>query len=156
MFASWQASTTGNGQRLVSLRKQAEITGIDSQTQTKLNKQAGVQSTQNYAISNQHANNLAGIAEYKLRACPFGFWDEATHQKKLGWRIPNTRVFPLFGDISNSTPRNMSLFNRTAEQYATTTKALRTLEETTLQEFYTFDRVSSKGHHLWIHTSIEM
>lgn len=154
VFASWQASITGNGQRLVSLKKQEQITGIKSQTQTKLNKQAGIQSTKNFATSNVHANHYSGILEYGNRACLFEFWDNATHQKKLGWRLPNTRVFPLFGDISNSMPRNMSLFNRTAEQYKNTIKSLRTIENVTLQEFYTFDRPSSKGHHLWIHSPI--
>lgn len=154
VFASWQASTTNNGERLVSQKKQSEITGVKSQTQTKLNKQAGVKSIKNYAISNVHANNYAGIQEYGDRACMFEYWDESTHQKKLGWRLPNTRVFPLYGDISNSKPRNMSLFNRTPEQYSKTTKLLRNVEKPKLKEFYTFDRPSSKGNHLWIHSAI--
>lgn len=155
VFASWQSSTTNNGERLVSQKRQTEITGIDPQTQRQFNKQAGVKSIKNFAISNLHANNKSMTLEFGNRACLFEFWDNSTHQKKLGWRIPDTRIFTLYGqNFSNSTPRKMSLFNRTPEQYATTAKALRTIENITMKEFYTYDRPSSKGHHLWIHTPI--
>lgn len=159
VFAAWQSSYTGNGKRLVSQKKQAEITGIEPQVQTEYNKQAGVKSSKNYALSNQHQTRFAAEVEYGNRACTFLFWDKDTHQRYIGWRIPNTRIFPLFGtDISNHTPRNMSLFNRTAEQQAHTLKTLRKLsndgKEVTTKEIYTYSRQSEKGNSLWNHLPI--
>lgn len=159
VFASWQSAHTGNGSRLVSQGKQAEITGINRQTQRQFNKQAGVKSTKNFAISNIHANGYASVLEFGNRACLFQYWDKATHQKKLGWRIPDSRVFPLYGtDVSNKTLRNLALFNRTADQYSATMKTLRNLKsddkEVKTKEIYTFDGLSAKGNNLWIHSAI--
>lgn len=159
VFASWQAAFTKNGTRLVSQKKQAEITGIDPQTQRQFNKMAGVTSEINYAISNQHANNFAGEQEYGNRAALFTYWDKLTHQKKLGWRIPDRRVFPLYGtDLSKSTPRKLSLFNRTAEQFSATMKQIRKLKSEdkpiTAKDIYQLDRKSEKGNNLWIHCAI--
>lgn len=159
VFASWQSSHTGNGERLVSQKKQAEITGVSPQTQRQFNEQAGVTSQKNYAISNIHANGYSGVLEFGNRACLFQYWDKSTHQKKLGWRIPDSRVFPLYGaNISNNTPRNLALFNRTPEQYSATMKTIRRLKsddkEVNTKEIYTFDRKSDKGNGLWIHAAI--
>lgn len=159
VFASWQASITNNGERLVSQKKQAEITGIDPQTQRQFNEQAGVKSTKNYAISNQHANNKTMVQEFSTRACPFEYWNNTTHQKMLGWRIPNSRVFPLYGsDFSNNSLRKMSLFNRTQEQQSATLKTLRSYgiegKDLPIKEIYTLDRQSAKGNNLWIHLPV--
>jgi hypothetical protein len=159
IFASWQAAHTGNGDRLVSQRKQAEITGINPQTQRQFNQTAGVESQKNFAISNIHANGYAGVLEFGNRACLFEYWDKAKHQKYLGWRIPDSRVFPLYGTgLSNSTPRKMSLFNRTPEQHAATMKTIRRIgkddKEVKTKEIYTLDGKSSKGNNLWIHSPI--
>lgn len=157
VFASWQAAFTGNGEKLVSQKKQAEITGISEQVQRQYNKEAGVISRTNYAISNIHANNYHGVIEFgngeKIpRAGLFGFWDKNTHQKKLGWRIPNTRHFPLFGlGGSYKTRRTLSLFNRTAEQHAASMKALRKSDNSKFTEIYVYDRQSRNGNGLWIH-----
>ena len=96
VFASWQSVYTGNGARLVSQKKQAEITGISEQTQRKFNQEAGVQSERNYAISNIHANGYSAVLDFGNRAGLFQYWDKEKHQKYLGWRIPNSRYFPLF------------------------------------------------------------
>ena len=159
VFTMWQASYTNNGERLVSQKKQEEITGVDTQTQRNYNKQAGVISSKNYAVSNIHANGFAGVYEYGNRACLFEYWDNEKHQKYLGWRIPDSRVLPSSRvNISNKTPRNMSLFNRTAEQYTATMQALRQLskddKQITTKEIYIYDRKSAKGNHLWIHSHI--
>lgn len=160
VFAAWQSAYTNNGQRLVSQNKQAQITGINRQTQRQFNKTAGVISQRNFAISNIHANGYSGVMEYGNRACLFQYWDKATHQKYLGWRIPDSRVFPLYGtDLSNSTPRRLSLFNRTPEQHAATMKTIRKLssddKEIKTKEVYTFDGLSAKGNSLWIHLPIK-
>lgn len=152
VFASWQAAFTGNGERLVSQKKQAAITGISEQVQREYNKTAGVTSKKNYAVSNIHANGYHGVLEFGNRAGLFQFWDKQTHQKKLGWRIPNTRHFPLFGlGGSYKTRRTMSLFNRTAEQHAASMKALRKSETLKFPEIYVYDRNSQNGNGLWIH-----
>lgn len=158
VFAAWQAQVTKNGTKLVSQNKQAELSGVDRQAQRKYNKQAGVTSQKNYAVSNIHANGYSGVLEFGNRACLFQYWDKATHQKKLGWRIPDSRVFPLFGnDFSHSTPRKMSIFNRTPGQYSETVKTIRKLsaeDKETPKEIYTFDKLSEKGNCLWIHQPI--
>jgi len=99
------------------------------------------------------------VLEFGNRACLFQYWDNKTHQKKLGWRIPDSRVFPMYGtDLSKSTPRKMSLFNRTAEQFSATMKKLRSLKsddkEIKLREVYQLEGVSSKGNNLWNHCAI--
>ena len=155
VFASWQSATTGNGERLVSQKKQAALTGISEQTQRQYNKQAGVTSRKNYAISNIHANGYHGVLEFGNRAGLFQFWDRNTHQKKLGWRIPNTRHFPLFKtDGSTKTRRTLSLFNRTAEQHAASMKALRKPTSYQFNEIYLYDRNSRNGNGLWIHVPL--
>ncbi len=154
VFASWQSAYTGNGQRLVSQKKQAEITGIDPQTQRQFNKQAGVESKKNFAISNIHANGYAGVLEFGNRAALFQYWDKEKHQYYLGWRIPDSRVFPLYDSNSSyKTPKTMSLFNRTPEQYAASNKAIRKQEQD-VKEIYVFDKVSQKGNNLWTHLPI--
>jgi len=151
VFASWQSIFTNNGERLVSQKKQAEITGVSEQTQRKFNKKVGVQSKRNYAISNIHANGYSAVLEFGNRAGLFQYWDKKKHQKYLGWRIPNSRYFPMFGlDGSYKTRRALSLFNRTAEQYGASMKALRK-SETQFPEIYVFDRTSRNGNDLWIH-----
>lgn len=159
VFAAWQASVTNNGDRLVSQKKQEEITGIDPQTQRQFNKQAGVVSTKNFAQSNVHANHYSSVLEYGNRACLYEFWNHTTHQKMLGWRIPDSRVFPLYGsDFSNKSPRKMSLFNRTPEQQSATLKTLRSYgiegKDLPIKEIYTLDRQSAKGNNLWIHLPV--
>lgn len=154
VFASWQSSFTDNGKKLVSQKKQAELTGINPQTQRQYNKQAGVESKKNFAISNIHANGYAGVLEFSNRAALFQYWDKATHQKKLGWRIPDSRVFPLYDSNSSyKTPKTMSLFNRTPEQYAASTKAIRK-QDNDVKEIYVFDKVSQNGNNLWTHLPI--
>lgn len=157
VFASWQSIFTNNGERLASQKKQAEITGISEQTQRQFNKEAGVQSKRNYAISNIHANGYSAVLEFDNRAGLFEYWNKETHQKYLGWRIPNSRYFPLFGvGGSSKTHRALSLFNRTAEQYAASQKALRKLEsEPKFSEMYVFDRISRNGNDLWIHLPLK-
>jgi hypothetical protein len=160
LFAFWQASYTNNGERLVSQRKQAEVTGIDPQTQRQFNEEAGVKSTRNFAISNIHANGYSGVLEFGNRACLFEYWDNEKHQKYLGWRLPNSRVYPNLGiNISNKTPRNLSLFNKSADQYTATMKTLRKLDTEEKQiktrEIYIFRNVSSKGNNLWTHAPIQ-
>ncbi|HNE05129.1 MAG TPA: hypothetical protein PLT08_11460 [Anaerolineales bacterium] len=151
VFAAWQAGFTGNGERLVSQKKQYEITGIQEQTQRQFNKAAGVQSQKNYAISNIHANGYGAVLEFGNRAGLFQYWNKETHQKHLGWRIPNSRYFPLFGTGgSYKTRRTMSLFNRTAVQYAASMKAIRK-NGVKFSEMYVFDRTSQNGNNLWIH-----
>jgi hypothetical protein len=153
VFASWQSAFTGNGTRLVSQKKQSDITGIDPQTQRQFNKQAGVISQKNFAISNQHASRYAATAEYGNRAALFKYWDKEKHQLYLGWRIPDSRVFPLYGaNSSYNTPKTMSLFNRTPEQYAATKKAIRK-QDVEFTEMYIYDKLSAKGNALWIHQS---
>ncbi len=155
VFASWQSASTNNGERLVSQKKQAEVTGILEQTQRKFNKEAGVISKKNYAISNIHANGYNAVLDFGNRAGLFGYWDKEKHQKYLGWRIPNSRYFPLFGvDGSYKTRRALSLFNRTAEQYSASMKAIRT-KGTKLSEIYVYSRVSSNGNSLWIHLPLK-
>jgi hypothetical protein len=155
VFASWQSAFTNNGERLVSQKKQCEITGISEQTQRKFNKEAGVQSKRNFAISNIHANGYSAVLEFGNRAGLFEYWNKETHQKYLGWRIPNSRYFPLFGvDGSHKTRRTMSLFNRTAEQYAASEKALRK-SDPKFPEMYLFDRTSRNGNDLWIHLPLK-
>ena len=159
VFASWQSAFTNNGQRLTSQKKQEEITGISPQTQRQFNDQAGVTSQKNFAISNQHASRFAVVSEYGKRACLFEYWNKDTHQKYLGWRIPDSRVFPMYGvNSSNTTPKTMSLFNHTAEQHAETIKAMHKLDnedkEVKLKEIYTLDGKSAKGNNLWIHSLI--
>lgn len=155
VFASWQAEFTGNGERLVSQKKQYEITGIQEQTQRQFNKAAGVRSQKNYAISNIHANGYGTVLEFGNRAGLFQYWDKKLHQKYLGWRIPDSRFFPLFGvGGSNKTRRTMSLFNRTREEMKATSKAIN-LGRPKFCEMYTFDRISKNGNHLWIHVSLK-
>jgi hypothetical protein len=158
VFASWQSVFTNNGERLVSQKKQAEITGISELTQRQFNKQAGVQSNKNYAISNIHANGYSGALEFGNRAGLFKYWNKETHQMYLGWRIPDSRNFPLFGvDGSYKTRRTMSLFNRTAEQYAASKKVIRNSDDSNPEfpEMYVFDRVSRNGNCLWIHLPLK-
>ena len=151
VFASWQAAFTNNGARLVSQKKQAEITGISEQTQRQFNKEAGVQSKSNYAISNIHVNWYKAVLEFGARAGLFQYWDKEKHQKYIGWRIPNSRYFPLFGvGGSYKTRRTMSLFNRTPEQYAASMKAIRK-SDTNFREMYVFHRTSRNGNDLWTH-----
>jgi len=151
VFASWQSIYTNNGIRLASQKKQAEITGISEQVQRQFNKYAGVQSKRNYAISNIHANGYSAVLEFGNRAGLFEYWSKETHQKYLGWRIPNSRYFPLFGvDGSHKTQRTMSLFNRTAEQYEASMKSIRKSDAKFI-EMYVFDRTSRNGNDLWIH-----
>ncbi len=151
VFASWQSAYTNNGERLVSQKKQCQITGIQEQTQRQFNKEAGVQSKRNYAISNIHANGYSSVLEFGNRAGLFQYWNKETHQKHLGWRIPNSRYFPLFGvGGSYKTRRTMSLFNRTAAQYAASMKAIRK-SGVKFPEMYVFDRTSQNGNNLWIH-----
>lgn len=154
VFATWQSVFTNNGERLVSQKKQAELTGISEQTQRQFNKQAGVQSRKNYAVSNIHANGYSAVLEFGNRAGLFEYWDKEKHQKYLGWRIPNSRYFPMFGlDGSIKTRRALSLFNRTAEQYSASMKSVRKSENTKRKfpEIYLFDRTSRNGNDLWIH-----
>lgn len=162
VFASWQSLFTNNGERLVSQKKQAEITGISEQTQRKFNREAGVKSKKNYAISNIHANGYSSVLEFGHRAGLFEYWDKDKHQKYLGWRIPNSRYFPLFGvGGSYKTRRALSLFNQTAEQYAASMKAIRKIENADLlpsdrlSEIYVFDRQSQNGNGLWIHLPLK-
>lgn len=156
LFASWQSSYTGNGARLVSQKKQAQVSGINTQTQRSFNKQAGVKCQRNYAISNQHASMFSGVTEFRQRACPFKYWDKATHQYKIGWRIPDTRTYST--GVSNKTLRNLSLFNASAEQYSKTMKTIKRLRsedrKMETQEVYIFDKQSEKGNNLWIHCVI--
>jgi hypothetical protein len=155
IFAAWQAQFTNNGQRLVSQKKQRDITGVLEQTQRQYNKDAGVTSKKNYAISNIHANGYNGALEFGCRAGLFRYWDEKTHQMYLGWRIPNTRIFsPFRTSGSYKTQRALSLFNKTADQYSRTMKALRK-EQTTLNEIYYFYRNSNNGNGLWIHLPLK-
>lgn len=151
VFAGWQSAHTNNGLRLTSQKKQAEITGIDPQTQRKFNKRAGVTKEKNYAISNIHANGYDCVFEFGNRAALFEYWNKETHQKYLGWRLPDSRKFPLYGsDGSCRTPRTMSLFNHTAEAE----RDNRDREENGLIETYTYSRKSGKGNNLWNHHPI--
>jgi len=154
VFASWQSAFTNNGERLVSQKKQAELTGISEQVQRKFNKEAGVQSRKNYAVSNIHANGYSAVLEFGKRAGLFEYWDKEKHQKYLGWRIPNSRYFPMFAlDGSYKTRRALSLFNRTAEQYSASMKSVRKSDDTKpkFPEIYLFSRTSRNGNGLWIH-----
>lgn len=156
VFEAWQSAATKNGLKLISQKKQAEITGIDPQTQRQFNKQAGVKSERNYAQSNIHANGFAGVLEYGGRASLYKFWNKDTHQFMLGWRIPDTRISSRYG---TSKPQNklkaMNLFNRTQEDYKATMKAVRKAgkqdKAIKLKEVYVQDRKSAKGNNLWIH-----
>jgi hypothetical protein len=151
VFAAWQSQFTNNGERLVSQKKQFELTGISEQVQRQYNKEAGVTSKKNYAISNIHANGFHGVLEFGSRAGLFKYWNEKTHQLYLGWRIPNARIFPLLGTSgSYKTQRALSLFNKTVDQYSSTMKALRK-KQTTLNEVYIFYRNSKNGNGLWTH-----
>lgn len=159
VFASWQSAYTNNGERLVSQKTQEKITGVSPQTQRQFNDAAGVVSQKNYALSNMHANSYSSVLEFGSRACLFQYWNKETHQKHLGWRIPDSRVFPMYGiNKSNNTPKTMSLFNHTAEQHAATIKAIRKLEsdnkDVPLKEIYTREGKSAKGNNLWIHSSL--
>lgn len=155
VFASWQASFTENGERLVSQKKQFQITGVQEQTQRQFNKAAGVKSNKNYAISNIHANGYNAVLEFGNRAGLFQYWDKKLHQKYLGWRIPDTRFFPLFGvGGSNKTRRTMSLFNRTLKQVRSTNRNL-AASHPKLIEYYIYDRLSQSGNNLWIHVSLK-
>ena len=152
VFAAWQAQFTNNGERLVSQKKQAELTGISEQVQRQYNKEAGVKSKRNYAISNIHANGFNGVLEFGNRAGLFKFWNKDTHQMYLGWRVPNSRIFPLLGagGFHKTHKKTMSLFNKTEAEYVATKKALRKTE-TAFNEFYVFYRDSQNGNGLWTH-----
>lgn len=147
LFAHWQAAFTNNGDRLVSQKKQAQITGIDPQMQSKYNKAAGVKSTSNYAESNINANGIDAVREFGNRAGLYKYRDNATKQHKIGWRIPSTRVYGQVG--SENRPRAMRLFNRTPEQYARTMRTLR--KKDGFREIYVYDKKSRNGNGLWIH-----
>ncbi len=152
LFAAWQSLYTQNGKRLVSQKRQSMITGVSEQSQRKYNKQAGVISKRNYAISSIPAKSYSGILEFGNRSGLFKYWDKAKKQKYLGWRLPNTRIFPLFGTSgSYNSLRALSLFNKTAEQYSKTMKAL---SKNTFRpkEVYIFQQVSGRsGSNLWTH-----
>lgn len=156
VFAAWQAQFTNNGERLVSQKKQFELTGISEQVQRQYNKEAGVTSKKNYAISNIHANGYNGVLEFSSRAGLFKYWDEKTHQLYLGWRIPNARTFPLLGTSgSHKTQRTLSLFNKTVKQYSNSMKALRKQQTNTFNEMYVFFRNSKNGNGLWTHLPLK-
>lgn len=152
VFASWQSSITQNGQKLVSQKKQAEITGIQPQTQRQFNKQAGVKSQRNYAISNEHGSRFSAVLEHGNRAALFTYWNDETHQKYLGWRLPDSRTYG--SDSSYQTPKTMSLFNRTPEQFSATKKALRK-NDTEIKEVYLYYQQSKKGNSLWTHLPLK-
>ena len=155
VFAAWQAQFTNNGERLVSQKKQAELTGISEQVQRQYNKGAGVKNKKNYAISNIHANGFNSVLEFGTRAGLFKFWNKETHQMYLGWRVPNSRVFPLLGASGfQKTRKTMSLFNKTVEQYSHTMKALRK-NETAFREIYIYYQNSQNGNGLWTHTPLQ-
>jgi hypothetical protein len=154
VFAAWQAQYTANGERLVSQKKQAEITGVSEQVQRQYNKGAGVKSKRNYAVSNIHANGYSGVLEFGNRAGLFKFWNKKTHTFYLGWRVPNSRVFPLLGASGfQKTRKTMSLFNKTEAQYAATKKTLRKTK-TAFREFYVYYRDSKNGNGLWSHFTV--
>jgi hypothetical protein len=156
VFAAWQAQFTNNGERLVSQKKQFEITGVSEQLQRQYNREAGVTSKKNYAISNIHANGFHGVLEFGSRAGLFKYWNEKTHQLYLGWRIPNTRIFSLLRTSgSHKTRRALSLFNKTVEQYSNSMKALRKQQTNTFSELYVFYRNSKSGNGLWTHLPLK-
>jgi hypothetical protein len=152
----WRANVFGafentfNG-RLISRKKLAELSGIPESTQRKLDKEAGVEHTKNYAVSNIHANGYSAVLEFGKRASLFKYWDKKTHQLKLGWRLPDSRRF--HGAVTNGskiTLRALSLFNRTDAQYRATVKKL-SKSDSSIHEVYLLSHTSKRGTDIWLH-----
>lgn len=141
---------TFNG-RLITRKKQAELSGIPESTQRKFDKEAGVERKKNFAVSNIHANGFSAVLEFGNRASLFKYWDKKTHQLKLGWRLPDSRRFD--GAITNgskNTLRALSLFNRTEAQYKATVKRL-SKSDSPIREVYLFSHTSNNGADMWLH-----
>jgi hypothetical protein len=101
-FVTWQAITTQNGLRLISQKKQAEMTGISPQAQREYNRTMEVKSRSNYAVSNILANNLDAVKEFGKRAAPFAFKDHKLKQWYIAWRLPSTRKLCAYSSVSNT------------------------------------------------------
>jgi hypothetical protein len=141
---------TFNG-RLITRKKQAELSGIPESTQRKFDKEAGVERKKNFAISNIHANGYSAVLEFGNRASLFKYWDKKTHQLKLGWRLPDSRYFG--GAVTNGSKNTLwalSLFNRTDAQYKATVKKL-SKSDSPIREVYLFSHTSKNGADMWFH-----
>lgn len=148
VFAGFEATFNG---RLISRKKQAELSGIPESTQRKFDKEAGVKRQKNYAVSNIHANGYSAVLEFGNRASLYKYWDKTTHQLKLGWRLPDSRRFDgAMTNGSKNSLRALSLFNRTDEQYKRTVKKL-SKSDSSIREVYLFSHTSRNGADMWLH-----
>lgn len=163
-FTRWQAMTTENGLRLVSQKKQAELTRIQPQMQRKYNKSCGIVSRRNYAVSNISANQLSIVREFCTRAAPFAFKNHKTNQSYLAWRLPSTRVVcadsstlnpsKIEGSLISTNPnaegKGGSLFWYGEKSF---TNAIRSCAADQ-QDLYIFSHVSKSGAGMFTHFSI--
>lgn len=148
VFAGFEATFNG---RLISRKKQAELSGIPVSTQRKFDKEAGVKRQKNYAVSNIHANGYSAVLEFGSRAGLYKYWDKTTHQLKLGWRLPDSRRFD--GAMTNGSKNSLgalSLFNRTHNHYKATVRKL-SKSDSPVREVYLYSHTSRNGADMWTH-----
>lgn len=151
VFAGFEATFNG---RLISRKKQAELSGIPEVSQRIYDKKAGVKQQKNYAVSNIHANGYSAVLEFGSRAGLYKYWDKTTHQLKLGWRLPDSRSFD--GATTNGSKNSLgtlSLFNRTEEQYRRTVRKL-SQSDSPIREVYKYSHTSRNGAEMWTHVSL--